>query len=217
MQFGEITWTPAIGDPGFIGWFTVFAYFSTAWLCMRAYRLEQGNQDSSNATTVPRLLQAACCDWRNLSVYTRRSILWLILTAAMCGLGINKQLDLQTLFTEVGRELSKIGGWYEFRKTAQIIFIGIVAILGVVALLMLNWLVRADFPGLMLPLSGLALIVCFVIVRAASFSGFDQFISLTLYGVKMNWVMELAGIGLIALGALRQTRWTYGKRQRTSR
>ncbi len=206
MQFGEISWTPTIGDPSFVGWFTVGAYFLTAWLCMRAHRIERKNLGSSPTGTVPSLLLAASRDWRNLSVPMRRSILWLFLTAAMCGLGINKQLDLQTLFTEVGRELSKTGGWYDLRRTVQVIFIGLVAILGVVSLLSLNWFVRGDFPGLVLPLSGLALIVCFVIVRAASFNGFDRFISITWFGVKMNWVMELTGIGLIALGALRQPR-----------
>src|ERR1041384_5677187 len=29
-------WRPGIGDPTFIGWFTVVAYFATAYLCWRA-------------------------------------------------------------------------------------------------------------------------------------------------------------------------------------
>jgi hypothetical protein len=39
------------------------------------------------------------------------------------GLGINKQLDLQTALTEFGRVLADNQGWYDKRQVVQVWFI----------------------------------------------------------------------------------------------
>jgi hypothetical protein len=44
----------------------------------------------------------------------------------------------------------------------------------------------------------------FVIIRAAAFHHFDEVIQYDLHGIKMNWVLELAGIYMIILAGLKE-------------
>ena len=83
-------WTPQIGDPSVLGWLTVASYFFASLLCLRA-----AGHDASAKN------------------------LWRALGFALIALGINKQLDLQTLFTQVGREYARSGRWYEHRRAVQ--------------------------------------------------------------------------------------------------
>jgi len=48
---------------------------------------------------------------------------------------------------------------------------------------------------------GLALLLLFVFVRASSFDKVDWFISQHLRSVRMNHVMELGGIAIVAISA----------------
>src|SRR5262249_10354422 len=104
-------WHPGIGDPTFVGWLTVIAYFVAAVLCV----------------------------WRTLreKFSSSRQIFWGILSVMMVLLGINKQLDLQTWLTITGRNLAQTEGWYERRRAFQFWFIlavGTSGLLGFAAL-----------------------------------------------------------------------------------
>jgi hypothetical protein len=51
-------------------------------------------------------------------------------------LGVNKQLDLQTLLGDVGRSVSTAQGWYDKRRAVQAVFVLVFAIIcGIVAIL----------------------------------------------------------------------------------
>jgi hypothetical protein len=53
-------------------------------------------------------------------------------------------------------------------------------------------------------LLGIGFLLTFVLVRAASFHHMDALLG---YGrVRLNWVLELSGITLVAMSALRQGR-----------
>jgi hypothetical protein len=52
--------------------------------------------------------------------------------------------------------------------------------------------------------SGLFFLMTFIVVRAISFHHFDVFLKHETMGVRMNWVLELGGISMIALAALRE-------------
>ncbi len=165
-------WTPGIGDPSILGWLTVLAYFLASVLCLRAGREESGS----------------AWPWRALAV-------------ALALLGINKQLDLQSLLTVVGRELARAEGWYDRRREVQYLFvlaIGILAVaLSAVVLVRLKdrpLRVRAAY-------AGFALLAVFVGVRAASFHHVDRFLKSTALGARSNWILELCGIGIIAFAA----------------
>jgi hypothetical protein len=44
-------------------------------------------------------------------------------------------------------------------------------------------------------------LLTFIAIRAASFHHFDRFIGHEVGGVRMNWILELGGISLIAANA----------------
>lgn len=169
----KIKWRPEIGDPSFMGWFTVVAYAIAALLAWRA--------------------------WAG-----RRQRIWLGVALLMALLCVNKQFDLQSLFTDIGRELSRHGGWYERRRDFQKWFV-----LGVVAGSLLSgawlaWRFRDFIRGHKLLAAGLLFLLTFVVVRAISFHHFDLFLKSRVVGMKMNWVLELGGIGLVGWAALRE-------------
>lgn len=155
-----------------MGWITVAAYFLTAWLCWRASQRTAGE---------------------------RR--LWLALTLFMIALGINKQLDLQSLFTQIGRDIAIRDGWYDNRVNVQREFVyGIMAAGGGVSLLLL-WFTRKLSAAAQTAAFGITALLAFIAMRASSFHHVDGLISITWRGVRFNWIFELSGIGIIAAAA----------------
>jgi drug/metabolite transporter (DMT)-like permease len=170
-----VSWHPGIGDPTFVGWLTVVAYAVAAVLCFREGATESGV----------------------------RFKFWIGLGVLMVLLGINKQLDLQTWLTMTGRRLARSEGWYEERRRFQFWFIIAVALAGALAFAVTWRIVRAQGADLWLPLFGFFVLTCFVVIRAASFHHVDQLLHTRIEGFKMNWLLELGGIGVIIAGALR--------------
>ena len=178
-------WRPGIGDPSVMGWVTVAAYLLGAWVCWRTYCLEVEQS---------RLL--------NVGGSARRSWLWLILALISVTLGINKQLDIQSLLTQVGRDLSLSQGWYPRRQVYQAWFIKAIALGGLVSLVLLCWLCRHDWRRRLLALVGMTGLLGFVLIRASSFHHVDHLLGMRLGGLKMNWILELGSIGCVTLAAL---------------
>jgi len=172
-------WHPGIGDPTFMGWFTVVVYGLACWLCLQcALRL-------------------------------RPQVFWWTVTLALLALGINKQLDLQTWVTEMGRDMAQHDGWYGRRHDIQIAFIIGVTGAGAAVACLLGWALQGYWRRYLRVWSGLVLLLTFIVVRAASFHHVDQFLMADIGGLRMNWVFELGGLALIASGA-----WRAGKRTR---
>lgn len=185
-------WAPGIGDPTILGWVTVFAYFTAAYLCWTAARTAHAKaQGEVNAQTAR--------DQRTISRF------WMLSVAIMVLLGINKQLDLQSLFTEVARDLSRAQGWYEERRRYQVAFVAAIGVIGLIATSALAFALRRVLRRVMGGLLGLGLIVSFVVIRAASFHHIDILL-MDLGPVRLNWIIELSGIGLIGYAAYRASR-----------
>lgn len=180
-------WTPGIGDPTFIGWFTVLAYFAVSLTC---YRLRRRMGRIKNPT---------------LLVLKERKI-WGIFALIMFCLCINKQLDLQTAMTEFFRQMAKEQGWYRIRFLFQVGFIAALTI----ALPVSGWYayrLSQPFPkavkyaGL-----GLAFIAFFILIRAASFHHIDRLLGDSLIHLRLNWIFELSGIGIVYWNARQRRR-----------
>ena len=174
-------WSPGIGDPSLIAWLTVVAYFIVAGLCFRNMRL---------------LGQENVADRKIMG-------LWLALGVLLVFLGINKQLDLQTALTEFGRILSRRMGWYGRRRYVQGVFVGFV---GATALGFVLWFLirgRHLFERMLFPCLGMCGLFAFVLVRASSFHHIDHMLGLKFWGAKVNWVLEIGSLVIIALGAVR--------------
>ena len=190
-------WSPGIGDPSVMGWVTVAVYLVAAWLCFLCSRRSRVlARRGSDARWEPRL--------------------WGLFALFLLALGINKQLDLQSAFTEVMRVVAREQGWYEARRQYQYAFIGAVAVLAAfagTALIAAAWrLGRA----LKLATVGLVFVLAFVAVRAMSFHHVDALIGTRVLNVRVNWMFEIGGIAAVIAGAVLGLRGRPGA-QRPSR
>ena len=89
-------WEAGIGDPTVVGWITVVAYGVSAALSLRCARRTAIGLEH----------------W-----------FWVGAAVALVLLGFNKQLDLQTLVTQIGRDMAMREGWYAERRVAQAAFV----------------------------------------------------------------------------------------------
>ena len=184
MDFiSELRWRPTIGDPSFMGWFTAVAYGAGAVL-------------------------AALAGWRNTGsdskLFARKDRLWLTIAFVMACLCVNKQLDLQSLFTDLGRVIARHQGWYEQRRDFQKWFVlGVLGLAGVFTF-WFSWRFREFWTSHKLLAGGLLFLLTFIVVRAVSFHHVDVILRTKAFGVRMNWAFELTGIFLVSLAAAKE-------------
>lgn len=163
-----------LNDKGVMAWIIVGAYALTFLLTLAATRQTAAERDG----------------W-----------FWAITTLGMLLLGLNKQLDLQTQFTAMLREMARADGWYENRRSLQMLFDLVLGIALVTALVFILLLTRKSGIGVRLALIGLASLSAFIMLRAASFHHVDVVLSGTIAGIKLHALLELSGILLVATGA----------------
>ncbi len=171
------------GDPTFLGWLTTAVYLITAVLCLLC------------ALSARQLFPGA--DPRP------HALIWGGLAAGLFFLGLNKELDLQTNFTATIKGIAWEQGWYAYGQRAQVLFLGVFALVGFALVLVLAWSVRHYWRNYLFLLLGVAAILRFVGVRIATFYGITlPELSRFTGGLRINWLLELIGISLIALAAL---------------
>ena len=193
--FGKVGWYPTIGDPSFMGWFTVLAYLVAAIISARV-----------------------CYKGKRLFIRVpeKQKRLWLAISITMFLLCINKQLDLQTFFTATARYYFLEYGIYEYRRQYQEIFILVIAIAGVLVAVGLSFEYRKVIKNHLLAIVGLVFLISFILIRASSFHNMDRLISSDILGFKMDWVLELTGIFLISINAVKLLRRKVVIRKRVS-
>jgi hypothetical protein len=203
------SWSPGIGDPTAAGWITVVAYFGAAVLCWRVYRHRAAHAAPSAVpgyalVLLPWLLallgRRRALD--RVGVEVRARALWLGLSVLLVFLGFNKQLDLQTIVTEVGRMAAHAGDWYANRRVVQLSFIVGVLLAGLWGLRAVWLLAQGNVAEMRAVLLGTVSLLCFVAIRAASFHHVDLLLGYRLAGLRINWILELGAVAIIALGAV---------------
>lgn len=180
-------WVPGIGDPTLFGWLTVGAYLLAAVLA---------------ATAVPHA--------RNIGGFTR--FFWVTLTVSLFALAVNKQLDLQSWFSQAARDLAISQGWYESRRELQVAFIAALAASGIVVLALARAGLAKHWREYSLVCTGLTGLTVFIVVRAATFHDIDTLLGVSFAGVRTNVILEIGSIALVCLGVLKWksqniTRW----------
>ena len=120
----------------------------------------------------------------------------------MTFLGFNKQLDFQTLFTELGKYLAQSGDWYDERHTIQILFIAGLSLMALTASIILLWSIRKMPSSVKFASIGLCFLGVFIVVRAAIFHKVDRFFSQDEQGLRWDSVLELGGIFIIAVAGI---------------
>jgi hypothetical protein len=126
---------------------------------------------------------------------------WQSISVLFFLLGINKQLDLQTAFTEAGRYLAQYQGWYEQRQLVQLAFVALISVTCLISLITLVIWVRDAPPSTWLALTGTTLVLGYVLIRAALFYHVDRLIGQKILGFRWNWILEMGGIGLVLLAS----------------
>ncbi|MEM1108002.1 MAG: hypothetical protein AAGH99_04845 [Planctomycetota bacterium] len=198
LAFWEaVRWRPGIGDPSLGGWVTVAAYLVVGLMAWRRGWVERKRGGNGGGIIRGR-------GWGRASVF------WLIAGAALVLLAVNKQLDLQSLVTDVGRVWAHEAGWFEERRRVQRLFVIGVAGVGLLVGLVGVWWVWPVRRRCGLGLLGMVWLGTFVVVRAASFHHFDGLLGERVAGLKWNWIAELGGIVLVAAGA-----WWAGRDERS--
>jgi hypothetical protein len=187
MDFmATISWRPGIGDPSLLGWLTVVIYAIGAILCARtslATRRVQSRAEGSPGV-------------------------WMLYALMLLLLGLNKQLDLQTLLIEAGRQLALSEGWYEKRRAVQTAFtiilaVGMLGLLGLFVRRNRRFVMRHPLVAL-----GTILLLSYVLVRAAAFDHLGSHEGIDLDRLRWTGALELGGIACLAVAATRESaRW----------
>jgi hypothetical protein len=188
ILFGEagFGWHPQLDNPTFLGWSVVAFYGLAAMACGRAAVLARAGRDRRTQRR-PGVGGAG---------------MWWALASALCFLGVNKQLNLQTLLIVAGRQASAAGGWYSRRRAVQLAFS---LVFGLGVCLLLAWLAgrhRDFFKQNPLAFGGALILGLFVALRAATINHTHEFLGLSLQEKQWAWVLEIGGSVLIGMGAV---------------
>jgi hypothetical protein len=177
-----LKWQFRLDNPTFLGWTVVAAYFCAAVCCGRA---ALKSRDVLTCSAAP---------------------IWWLLAAGLTFLGINKQLNLQTLMIVVGRNVSFAGDWYGARRRIQLIFSAIFCASCLGALAWCWWRRQQFFRENRLVLAGMIVLALFVVLRAATINHMDRFLNLKLKDARWAWVLEIGGSALMGMGAVQSRR-----------
>jgi hypothetical protein len=176
----QFHWRPEIGDSTPLGWLTTAAYVLAtiaSWAAARRAGRAPGLPNGSRS-------------------------LWLLIMVLMALLGLNKQLDLQSLLNEAGRMISFKLGLYGQRRDFQKWFvIGLLAITSSGALFMIIHF-RGFWKQHLLLGSGLVLVLAYVTLRAVSFNHVNFPLGRHLENPRTGGLLETAGVAFILLAAL---------------
>ena len=132
---------------------------------------------------------------------------WATVVFYLVALGLNKQLDLQSLLTAVGRDIAVAQGWYAQRKGVQLVFVAVVALVGMgaIGLIAATLARRASWP-LRIAILAAGVLVVFIIVRATSFHHVDAMLHLPATAGGLNILLEVGPLLVIMLVAWQANR-----------
>ncbi|MFM7258990.1 MAG: hypothetical protein ACKO3W_00160 [bacterium] len=186
-------WEFGIGDPTVLGWSITAGYSIAAWLALRA--------------------AAAASGWHGREIKGVRigeGILrfWILIALVMVVLGVNKQLDLQRLFTETAREIAKDGGWYRGRKPIQYAVLGALFLTSAALAGWMLWALRRHIRVIWPAVGGLIVLAAYVAMRGTSQHDVD--VAMRSGPIPLRDSMELVGIAAIAWAAWRFVRPAVG-------
>ena len=167
-------WHAGIGDATIFGWLTVLVYIAAVWRSL--VKASESKKFGGNYQ------------------------FWLYLAVFLLFLAINKQLDLQSWFTQTMRDSAQAHGWYAYRRLLQVLFIATLGVGMLLVLLSLRLFLANSWRHYKLTWAGIILLCTFILIRAASFHHFDILINQDVAGFKINVILEISAILLIILG-----------------
>jgi hypothetical protein len=184
--------TLAFGDPSVAGWTITVFYAATIAACIWALRVAWIGSKMAAAYADQHGEDRRARD--RSSAYKASFLFWALLIVLFVFLGLNKQIDLQTWLTELGRKVARAQGWYDQRAKVQAIFVGAVAVCGLGLLAFLLDRTRELLPRHALAFVGLVLLACYVVLRTSSFHDVDRVLAWGVFGCRLSWLLELLGV-----------------------
>jgi hypothetical protein len=183
-------WHLQAGDPTVLGWLTLAGYLLAALACWRASQTCR-----FSARMLDRVHVGEAVNQLRLAAW------WVAAGVLMLAIGLNKELDLQTLIGEWGKQMALEQGWYPERRSVQRLFAllfgaALLAGLGAAAFLLRHVLDR-----IVPALTGIALVFVYIGGRAALFLVLRDGPGAGL--LSIIWPLELVGIALMAWSAWR--------------
>lgn len=160
-------------DPTVLGWSICFAYLITSWCCFKKGKMLSDSQASM--------------------------LFWCGLGLLMLFLGINKQLDLQTIVAAMVRQASITDGWYAYRKHIQHVFIIVLAVLLVFLLVFFRLLLAEAWQRFKLAWLGVFVLFGFIVLRAAAFNHQAKALLDSVDGYYQ--LLELVGVIVILIAS----------------
>ena len=121
--------------------------------------------------------------------------LWTAIPIALAALGINKLFE--GALTNVGRMIAFDQGWYAQRRVFQVWLVAsILAICSVGAIVLLLSARQASF-STRVALSATIMLLALGLTRDVSLHQIDHLIGERIMGLKLNWLLDVGGLGLV--------------------
>jgi hypothetical protein len=177
------------GDPTFAGWIITALYVATGIACFLAWRRSRTTGSTSLGCPIAREREAQG---------------WFVLLLATIFFGFNKQLDLQTLLTRLGRILAREQGWYAWRREVQLAFMVAVAVETLILVVAASLLARrwCLSSALWLAFVGQVWLVVFYLMRGISYHHVDAWLRIRSPAAKTRDLIEATGLGVILLASI---------------
>jgi len=135
----------------------------------------------------------------NALVDRRESALWQGIFAVLIVLAINRLLG--GAITDLARVYAIQRGWYWQRRIVQAEFIFIVAITCWLVAITVLFLARHSPAATQIALMGIVTLIALAFVRDTSLHQIDYLINLRIVGLKVNWILDLGGLGLVLVAS----------------
>jgi hypothetical protein len=166
-------WAIGLGDRSALGWITVVVYF----------------------------LAAVCT-----SVAARKAgpgrRYWIAMTPILAFLGVCKLFDLPGFFTDAFRYGFMQSEQGEFHGTFQRNLSAGLLLAGVAAIAIIFYFSRRLSWTINFAMAGIVYLIAFIMIRAISLHQVDHLLGIQIWGVKVNHVLELAGLALVVFPAM---------------
>lgn len=176
-----MAWQLGFGDPTLAGWLITLSYLIAFGICIQVVSAH------NNIFARKR---------------SKQRLLWVIISLLMLFLALNKQLDLQTLLTDIGKSIFEKSALHEDRRKYQTLFVLSVASIFVIAIFAIFIELLTVLKKHLLAIAGLGLIALFILYRAASIHHFADFFEYEILSFQFRDFVEISGIILIILNGV---------------
>lgn len=131
---------------------------------------------------------------------------WLLVAGLLALIGANAVLRVDLLAVSLLREVARTDGWYERRRTLQVVALATIAGVGLLALGARRARAHAVGSCCAIASLGAGILAGIAVLRAVSLHATDLALDARIAGIATGRALELAGLGLTAAGALRSPR-----------